>query len=66
MSLDDPGAAASVRADPVEAIARLDALAIIDEVQRAPELLLAIKQKVRSTVPVGRQAIAPMLAKRDI
>jgi predicted AAA+ superfamily ATPase len=46
ISLDDPGTAASVRADPVESIAGLDAPAVIDEVQRAPELLLAIKQKL--------------------
>ena len=46
ISLDDPGVARAARSDPVEMIANLDGAAVIDEIQRAPELLLAIKQRL--------------------
>jgi uncharacterized protein len=46
VSLDDAGVARSARSDPVEMIASLRGPAVIDEIQRAPELLLAIKQKL--------------------
>lgn len=46
VSLDDPGTAQAARSDPVEMIASLRGPAVIDEIQRAPELLLAIKQKL--------------------
>lgn len=46
ISLDDPAAARAARSDPVEMIANLSGPAVIDEIQRAPDLLLAIKQKL--------------------
>jgi predicted AAA+ superfamily ATPase len=52
-TLDDPGLLAAVRADPVGFVSRLDR-AIIDEVQRAPELLLALKFTVDQDRRPGR------------
>ncbi|MEX2447954.1 MAG: ATP-binding protein [Solirubrobacterales bacterium] len=46
ISLDDPAAAQAARSEPVEMIANLRGPAVIDEIQRAPDLLLAIKQKL--------------------
>ena len=46
ISLDDPAAARAARSDPVERIANLRGPAVIDEIQRAPDLLLAIKRKL--------------------
>jgi predicted AAA+ superfamily ATPase len=46
ISLDDAGVAQAARSDPVELIASLSGPAVIDEIQRAPELLMAIKQRL--------------------
>lgn len=48
ITLDDPAAARAARADPTEMIANLRGPAVIDEIQRAPDLLLAIKVKLDS------------------
>lgn len=53
VSLDDPGALDLARADPMGFIAGGERLAI-DEVQRAPELLLAIKRVVDADDERGR------------
>lgn len=53
ITLDDPAVLAAARADPVSLI-RADALLAIDEVQRAPELLLAIKAEVDRDPRPGR------------
>jgi hypothetical protein len=53
VSLDDPGALALARSDPVGFLAGGERLAI-DEVQRAPDLLLAIKRVVDSDNSRGR------------
>lgn len=58
MSLDDPGVARSARSDPVEMIASLRGPAVIDEIQRAPELLLAIKQKLDADDSPGQFLLA--------
>jgi uncharacterized protein len=51
LTLDDPQALTAAKADPVGFIRGLPA-AIIDEIQRAPELMLAIKEAVdRDTTP---------------
>lgn len=52
-TLDDPGLLEAVRADPVGFVSRLDR-AIIDEVQRVPELLLALKFAVDQDRRPGR------------
>ena len=52
-SLDDPALLAAVRADPLGFVRRLDR-AIIDEVQRAPELLLALKLSIDNDRRPGR------------
>ncbi len=52
-SLDDPALLAAVRADPVALIRRQDR-AIIDEVQRAPDLLMAIKLAIDQDRRPGR------------
>ena len=46
VSLDDDGARETARADPAGFLAGFDGPVFIDEVQRAPELILAIKQVV--------------------
>lgn len=46
VTLDDPVARAAAQADPVGFVASLNRPAMIDEVQRAPDVLLAIKQVV--------------------
>ncbi|MBN8476655.1 ATP-binding protein [Sulfuritalea sp.] len=52
-SLDDPALLAAVRADPLGFVRRQDRL-IIDEVQRAPELLLALKLAIDQDRRPGR------------
>lgn len=53
ITLDDPALLSAARADPVGLIRRLDR-AVIDEIQRAPELVLAIKQAVDERPEPGR------------
>jgi hypothetical protein len=53
LSLDDATALAAARADPVGFIRGLDR-AVVDEVQRAPGLLLAIKESVDADPRPGR------------
>jgi len=53
LSLDDAATLASAREDPTGLVRSLDR-AVIDEVQRAPELLLAIKQSVDNDRRPGR------------
>ena len=45
LTLDDPNLLAAARADPVGLIRNVDRM-VIDEIQRAPDLMLAIKQSV--------------------
>jgi predicted AAA+ superfamily ATPase len=52
-TLDDPALLAAVRADPVGFVRQLDR-AIIDEVQRAPQLLLALKLAIDQDRRPGR------------
>lgn len=52
-SLDDPALLAAVRADPLGFVKRLDR-AIIDEVQRAPQLLMALKLVIDQDRRPGR------------
>jgi uncharacterized protein len=52
LTLDDRATRAAALADPTGFVAGLDGPALIDEVQRAPDLLLAIKEAVdRDTTP---------------
>lgn len=53
LTLDDATTLAAARADPVGFIRGLDR-AVVDEVQRAPEVLLAIKESVDSDPRPGR------------
>jgi uncharacterized protein len=53
VTLDDAATLAGVRHDPVGFVRDLD-MAVIDEVQRAPELLLSIKQSVDQDRRPGR------------
>ncbi len=53
ITLDDPNSLAAALADPVGMIRTLDT-AIIDEIQRAPALMLAIKQSVDADRRPGR------------
>jgi predicted AAA+ superfamily ATPase len=53
LSLDDPVILANAKNDPVGFIRNLDG-AVIDEIQRAPELMLVIKQSVDSNTAPGR------------
>lgn len=46
ISLDDEGTADAARSDPAGFIADIDGPVAIDEIQRAPELLLAIKRRL--------------------
>lgn len=52
-TLDDPATLANVRGDPVGFIRNTDG-AVIDEIQRAPELLLVIKMRVDEDNRPGR------------
>lgn len=53
ITLDDAGALSAARADPVGFVRGIDR-AVIDEVQRAPELMLAIKESVDRDDAPGR------------
>ena len=53
LTLDDPTTLAAARADPVAFVRGLDH-AVIDEVQRAPDVLLAIKRSVDEDRRPGR------------
>jgi predicted AAA+ superfamily ATPase len=53
LSLDDPTALSAAKADPVAFVRGLDR-ATIDEIQRAPELILAIKRSVDEDPRPGR------------
>jgi uncharacterized protein len=53
MSLDDPVILANAKSDPVGFIRNLQG-AVIDEIQRAPELMLVIKQSVDTNTAPGR------------
>lgn len=53
ITLDDAGALSAARTDPVGFIRGLES-AVIDEVQRAPELMLAIKESVDRNDKPGR------------
>ncbi len=57
LTLDDPVTLSAARADPAGFLAGLPQLAIIDEVQRAPELFLALKAGVAGAVgrPLGER-----------
>ncbi len=48
ISLDEDGARQAALEDPTEFVAAIDGPAVIDEVQRAPELMLAIKIRLDS------------------
>ena len=54
LTLDDAGVLAAAKYDPAEFIAGLDGNIVIDEVQRAPELFLAIKAEVDRDRAPGR------------
>ncbi len=54
LTLDDAGVLAAAKHDPAEFIAGLDGHIVIDEVQRAPELFLAIKAEVDRNRKPGR------------
>jgi uncharacterized protein len=54
LTLDDRGTRAAALADPVGFVAGLDSAVVIDEVQRAPDLLLAIKEAVDRDPRPGR------------
>lgn len=54
VTLDDAGALSSALASPKDFIARLNGPVIIDEIQRAPELFLAIKAEVDRDRRPGR------------
>ena len=53
LTLDDSGVLAAARADPIGLVQGVDA-AVIDEIQRAPELMLAIKRTVDEDRRPGR------------
>lgn len=54
MTLDDAPTLAAVRADPAAFLTQRDGLLVIDEVQRAPELFVAIKASVDRDRRAGR------------
>ncbi len=54
LTLDDATLLAAARADPAAFVGRLDRTVVIDEVQRAPDLLLAIKASVDRDRRPGR------------
>ncbi|MGD0455640.1 MAG: ATP-binding protein [Solirubrobacteraceae bacterium] len=54
ISLDDEVTADTVRADPRGFVAELDGPTVIDEIQRAPRLLMAIKQRLDSNQARGQ------------
>lgn len=54
VTLDDPVTRGAAQADPVGFVAGLDGPVVIDEVQRVPDLLLAIKEAVDRDPTPGR------------
>jgi predicted AAA+ superfamily ATPase len=56
LTLDDPGRRAAANADPAGFVEQLETPAIIDEFQKAPELLPAIKSRVDRARSGGRRA----------
>ncbi len=54
VTLDDPIELAAARRDPIAFVDRFDGPAILDEIQRAPELLLPIKASVDRDRRAGR------------
>ncbi len=56
VTLDDAGRRAAARADPTGFVERLELPAVIDEFQKAPELLPAIKSRVDRARAGGRRA----------
>lgn len=54
INLDDEATANAARADPTGLIAEISEPAVIDEIQRAPGLLLAIKQRLDSNQARGQ------------
>jgi predicted AAA+ superfamily ATPase len=54
VTLDDPVTRGAAQADPVGFVAGLDGPVVIDEVQRVPDLLLAIKEAVDRDQTPGR------------
>jgi uncharacterized protein len=54
MTFDDPILLGTARSDPVTFVAGLDGVCIIDEIQRAPEILLPIKASVDRDRRPGR------------
>jgi uncharacterized protein len=54
LTLDDDATRAAAQADPTGFVGGLDGPVMIDEVQRAPDLLLAIKQAVDRDTSPGR------------
>jgi predicted AAA+ superfamily ATPase len=58
LTLDDRGTRAAALADPTGFVAGLDSAVVIDEVQRAPDLLLAIKEAVDGDPRPGRFLLA--------
>jgi uncharacterized protein len=53
LTLDDPAVLSAALSDPAGLVRRLDR-AVIDEIQRAPELVIAIKQSVDEDLRPGR------------
>lgn len=53
LSLDDPVVLANAKSDPVGFVRNLEG-AVIDEIQRAPELMLVIKQSVDTNTAPGQ------------
>ena len=58
ISLDDEATAAAAQADPTGFIADIDGPVAIDEIQRAPELLLAIKRRLDADQSRGQFLLA--------
>lgn len=54
LTLDDQGARDAANADPTGFIAEIDGSVVIDEIQRAPDLLLAIKVRLDSDQTRGQ------------
>jgi hypothetical protein len=68
-SLDDPAIRASAAEDPVGFLAVLGVPAVIDEVQRVPDLMLAIKQRLDESRRRGQYVLtgsANLTALRDV
>ncbi len=61
VTLDDAGRRAAARADPTGFVEQLELPAVIDEFQKAPELLPAIKSRVDKARAGGRRAAGMFL-----